>query len=64
MNKELSIAKSKEKHQKGSFFKMSDEEYAMLRVLKDKHCLNISATFRRLLADLYNEYENKSPTKS
>ena len=53
--------KGQAKRPKGTSFPLSNEEFQMLQTLKNKHKVNLSATFRNFLVQLHNEYENKNP---
>jgi len=40
---------------------VKEEEKDIIRVLKDKHCVNISAFVRQKLHELYNSLESLDP---
>ena len=50
----------KNKKDKGTFVRLSQEEMDMLAVLKQKHFINISRMFRESVRELYIRLENEN----
>jgi hypothetical protein len=49
----------KNKKDKGTFVRLSQEEIDMLTVLKQKHFVNISRMFRESVKNLYDKLEKQ-----
>jgi rRNA-processing protein FCF1 len=49
----------KNKKDKGTFIRLSIVELEMLKILKEKHYINISAMIRDFIKETYKKYENK-----
>jgi len=52
-----------DKKDKGTFVRLSDKEMIMLKILKEKCCISISALFRQAIKTRFEEYENSKINK-
>ena len=52
-----------DKKDKGTFVRLSDKEMQMLKILKEKYCISVSALFRQTIKEKFEEYENSKINK-
>ena len=50
------------KKEESTCVRLSKTEKEMLAVLKEKHCISVSALFRKFVQETYNRLENEDNT--
>jgi hypothetical protein len=50
------------KKEESTCVRLSKTEKQMLSVLKEKHCISVSALFRKFVQETYNRLENEDNT--